>query len=239
MSFRRNQENNMNIVKTTSRLSLLIVGTILIAGCTPTPTMNKDLPPTTEDGLKLIPAKHVDALYWRDGATLKPYTAVQLVECGVAFKKDWMKDQNRDRYALQNRVEPEDMERIKTGLSELFDETFTKVLKEGGYNVVDKGGEGVLVLRPAIVNLDVTAPDLRTAGAVQTYTTSAGEMTLYMELYDSPTGAKIGQVMDRQRSMDDGHVTYTNSVTNRAEANRMLRKWAGLLVDALDEAKAQ
>ena len=73
----------------------------------------------------------------------------------------------------------------------------------------------------------------------RTYTTSAGEMTLYVELFDSATGAKIGQAIDRQRALDNGRITYTNSVTNTAEANRILRKWANLLVDALDEAKAR
>ncbi len=32
---------------------------------------------------------------------------------------------------------------------------------------------------------------------------------------------------------------WQNSVTNRAEADRMLRKWAVLLHEALDRARAQ
>ena len=229
----------MRMVNSTLRVSLLAIGAVLIAGCAPTATMNSDLPTVTEDGLKLVPAKNVDALYWRDGATLQPYTAVKLVECTVAFKKDWMRNQNQNRSSVTTRVRPEDMERIKAALSTRFNEEFTKVLEKGGYKVVAEGGEDVLTLRPAIINLDVTAPDLRTAGMTQTYTTSAGEMTLYVELYDSATGARIGQAVDRQRAIDRGYITYTNSVTNTAEANRILRKWAGLLVDALDEAKVQ
>ena len=44
---------------------------------------------------------------------------------------------------------------------------------------------------------------------------SAGKMTLYMELYDSATGAKIGQVIDKQQARDNGHMSFSNSVTNR------------------------
>ena len=157
----------------------------------------------------------------------------------MAFKKDWLRNQNQKRHDLATRIKPEDMDRIKAALSTRFNEEFTKVLEKGGYKVVDEGGENVLVLRPAIINLDVTAPDVRTAGMTRTYTTSAGEMTLYVELFDSATGAKIGQAIDRQRALDNGRITYTNSVTNTAEANRILRKWANLLVDALDEAKAR
>ena len=239
MRIAKNQENKMSVVKSTLRLSIVAIGAVVIAGCATTAKMNSDLPAMTEDGLKLVPSKRVDALYWRDGATLKPYTSVQLAECTVAFKKDWLRNQNQNRYDLATRVKPEDMDRIKAALSTRFNEEFTKVLEKGGYKVVNEGGADVLVLRPAIINLDVTAPDVRTAGMTRTYTTSAGEMTLYVELFDSVTGAKIGQAIDRQRALDNGRITYTNSVTNTAEANRILRKWANLLVDALDEAKAR
>ena len=239
MRIAKNQETKMRVINTTLRLAIVAIGTAVIAGCATTAKMNSDLPATTEDGLQLVPAKNVDALYWREGATLEPYTSVQLVDCTVAFKKDWLRNQNQNRHDLATRVKPEDMERIKAALSTRFNEEFTKVLEKGGYKVVDEGGADVLVLRPAIINLDVTAPDVRTAGMTRTYTTSAGEMTLYVELFDSATGAKIGQAIDRQRALDNGRITYTNSVTNTAEANRILRKWANLLVDALDEAKAR
>ena len=94
-------------------------------------------------------------------------------------------------------------------------------------------------LRPAITDLDVNAPDLDTSTNVRTFTTEAGEMTLYMELYDSATGDKIGEVADREQAIDRSHFQYTNRVTNRAEANRILNKWAKLLVDALDEARSK
>lgn len=63
-------------------------------------------------------------------------------------------------------------------------------------------------------------------------------MTLYMELYDSATGAKIGQVMDAQSARENYNFRLSNSVSNRADANRILQKWAGLLADAMTEAKA-
>ena len=233
------KENTMKIARSNSRTSLIAIGAALVAACTATASVNKNLPATTEDGLTLIPAKHVDALYWREGATLAPYTAVKIAECTVAFRKDWLRSQNSGRSTVGTRVRPEDMERIKAALAEEFDKEFTKVLEKAGYSVVEEAGDNVLLLHPSIINLDVAAPDLQTAGMVRTYTASAGEMTLYVELYDSATGAKIGQALDRQRAMDTGHFSYSNRVTNRTEADRILRKWAGLLVEALDEAKAR
>ena len=197
------------------------------------------LPDQTEDGLTRIDTKHVDVVYWREGASLEAYTKVMLGDCTVAFRKNWQRDQNRNRRDLSGRVRPSDMDRIKSSLSAAFNEEFTKVLEKGGYEIVQNSGEDVLLLRPSIIDLDVTAPDLKTSGINRTFTASAGKMTLYMELYDSATGAKIGQVIDKQQARDNGHMSFSNSVTNRSEANKILGKWANLLVKSLDEASGK
>ena len=197
------------------------------------------LPDQTEDGLTRIDTKHVDVVYWREGASLEAYTKVMLADCTVAFRKNWQRDQNRNSRDLSSRVRPSDMDRIKSSLSAAFNEEFTKVLEKGGYEIVQNSGEDVLLLRPSIIDLDVTAPDLKTSGIYRTFTASAGKMTLDMELYDSATGAKIGQVIDKQQARDNGHMSFSNSVTNRSEANKILGKWANLLVKSLDEASGK
>ena len=95
-----------------------------------------------------------------------------------------------------------------------------------------------MIIRPAIINLDVNAPDTMQPGRTSTYTSSAGEMTLYIELYDSVTGDIIAKAIDRQFDRNNpGFYTWTNSVTNRSAAIRILKGWAGILVNALNEAK--
>ncbi len=61
-------------------------------------------------------------------------------------------------------------------------------------------------------------------------------MTLYLELYDSATSSIIGRIVDSRQSRMDGHVMISNEITNRAEADKMLKSWARLLRKALDEA---
>ena len=195
-----------------------------------------DLPDQTNDGLTRVKSKNVDAVYWQDGATLEQYNKVLIVDAAVAFKKNWERDYNRDVVGTSGRVRTEDMERIKEGLSKEFTAVFTQQLTEGGYEVVATPAEDVLILRPAIINLNVTAPDLQTSAMDRSYVSSAGDMTLYLELYDSATGAKIGEVLDAQRARDTGFMQYSNRVTNKAEADRIFRKWSNLLVKALDEA---
>ena len=57
------------------------------------------------------------------------------------------------------------MERIQDDVATLFREVFTKELTEGGYQLVEEAGEDVLLVKPAIVDLDVVAPDLNSSAS--------------------------------------------------------------------------
>ena len=197
-------------------------------------------PAITPDGLELVPDSKFAEVYKKPGAELDGYTKFGLASCQVAFKKNWKRDQNNSRVDLSSRVTQEDMDKIKTNLGSACDDKFREALLEDpAYDVVDtfNEGEAVLILRPSIVNLDVNAPDVRSAGMSRTYTTSSGEMTLYLELLDATTGDIVARVIDRKRDMDSGHMQWSNSVTNKAEADRILRRWAGELREGLDHAR--
>jgi len=72
------------------------------------------------------------------------------------------------------------------------------------------------------------------------FTSTAGEMTLYIEIYDSITGDLIAKALDRKADTSrQSYYTWTNSVTNKAAAKRILQGWADILLDALNEAKQQ
>jgi hypothetical protein len=175
-------------------------------------------------------------VYARTGATLDQYTKVALLDCYVAFKKNWDRDYNRDQMSLSNRVTTDDMERIKKAVADEFRKVFTEELQEkGGYQIVDVAGDDVLIVRPAIVNLDVTAPDLKSASMTRTVVASAGQMTLYAELFDSSTGDIIARIIDPQAADRGGFAMAANSVTNKAEADRIIRKWAVALRSHLGE----
>jgi hypothetical protein len=197
----------------------------------------QDLPEVTEDGLHRVPDSKMAVVYAEPGAELTQYTKVKLMDSYVAFKKNWARDQRRNS-SQPLRITPNDMEKIKTSLSQEFHAVFKKTLEEGGYEVVDEVGEDVLLVRPAIINLDVNAPDTPTPGISRTYTSTAGEMTLYIELYDSVTGDMIAKALDRRvDNSRSGYYTWTNSVTNTRAAQRILKGWATILLDALNEAR--
>jgi hypothetical protein len=97
-------------------------------------------------------------------------------------------------------------------------------------------GEDVLILRPAIIDLDITAPDVGRQGRSRTYTATAGAATLFVELFDSYSGDLIGRAVDRRATRSTGGFAIrSNRVTNRADARREFGRWADQLIAFLDQ----
>jgi hypothetical protein len=117
-------------------------------------------------------------------------------------------------------------------------DAFIDELKKGGYTLATTAGPDVLDVKPIIVNLYVTAPDVRTPGRTRTFTASAGEMTLVAELADSETGQVIARVLDRRQARSTGTFTLSTSVTNASEARAAATNWARILRNELDIAKS-
>ena len=164
-------------------------------------------------------------------ADFSVFKRVAILEPTVSFRSNWQRDQNRSR---SRNISARDMDRIRVDVATLFERVFTERLEAAGYEVVDVAGDDVLVLRPAIIDLDVTAPDTRSAGRSRTVTASTGAATLYIQLFDSLSGDIIGRAADRQVARTaGGMMTWSNSVTNTADARRMVGRWADRLVEFL------
>ncbi len=188
----------------------------------------------TYDGLVPVPDSKVQSAYVDPDADFGVYNKVMMLDCFVAFRKNWQRDTKKS--GSRASVSTKDMERIKNEVAVMFREIFAEELsKDGGYEIVDEAGDDVLLIRPAIVDLDITAPDIATSGRNRTYTTSSGAATLYIELYDSVTSDLIARAADRKVARQaGGYMTYTNRVTNLTDARRMMRGWAQTLRAGLD-----
>jgi hypothetical protein len=199
-------------------------------------------PDTTAEGLTRIKSKKVDALYVKEGASLEGYKRFNLLPCEVSFRKDWQRDQNRERFSdPSSRVTDDDMTRIRTSLSQLFSEQFAEALVKAGYQLTNDRDEDVLVLDPSIVDLDVNAPDVsrHQVGMVTTYTAETGRATLSLDFHDGLTNELFARAIDRQIADPAGRMQVSNSVMNRAEAITVIQRWAKKLTDALDEANGK
>lgn len=188
----------------------------------------------THDGLELVPDTKVMAAWVKPGVDFSVYDRVMILEAAVAFRKNWQQDQNRNSV---HRITNRDVQRIKEEMAKLFYEVFVEELSsDGGFDVVDVPDTDVLLLRPAIVDLDITAPESRGTGRSYNFASSAGAATLFIELYDSVSGEILARALDRQSTNHPGDVMrLSNTVTNRAEAERILAGWAKLLRRSLDE----
>ncbi|MGB1142615.1 MAG: hypothetical protein ACPG1A_17075, partial [Halioglobus sp.] len=118
-------------------------------------------PEVSHDGLvRDTSVKHAD-VYRKPGASLADFNEYGLQPCRVSFRKNWLRDQNRASMNLSNRVTQQDVDRIKDTLSAECDRHFRGALEEPPpFTLVDNfdDGEPVLVLQPAIIDLDVAAP---------------------------------------------------------------------------------
>jgi hypothetical protein len=207
----------------------------------PSEAVAKDPPPpeVSPDGLHLQKSTRNRVVYVKPGATFSQYGRIAILDPLVEFEKDWQDDYNRSRTGLSGRVTDADVEKMKERLAAEFKKIFIAELQgEGGYQVVDVAGPDVLVLRPALLNVEVNAPDIMTAGIEHTVVRSAGQMTLYLELLDSTSTTLLARVMDAQADPDT-MAQMGGSVTNKAAADRILRKWAKELRERLDDVRGK
>lgn len=214
----------------------LLLGSLTLAAC-----VNTAATDATHDGLVRQTDTKFDELYLRPGASFAGYSGYGLEPCEVSFRKHWLRDQNTQRLDLSNRVTQRNVDKIKDSMSEQCNKYLREALGEGPeYPLVDnfQNGEAVLVLRPKIINLDINAPDTDGPGINRNFTTSFGEMTLLLEIADGTTGEVLARAVDKRRGPDYGHLRWTNGITNKVESDRILRRWAKLLRESLDNAVA-
>lgn len=209
-----------------------------LAGLFATATLAAGTPPeTSSDGLELLKNTKARIVYAKPGASLKSYARVMLLDCFVEFQKSWQREYNLEEVGLSGRVTDKDADAIKQRLAKEFKEVFTKRLVKKGHVVVDAPAPDVLLLRPALINVEITAPQTRMAGRSREFIRSAGSMTLVLELYDSTTSTLLARVIDPQTDVQP-FPTEASRATNKFAADHVLQHWADLLASHLGEARA-
>ena len=182
--------------------------------------------PNQFENLVPVDDAQVAAAYIDPNADFSVFERVMILDTFVSFRSGWERDQRRGTRGM--RISSRDMDRIKTRVSELFNSVFIEVLEaDDGFEIVSESDYDVLLVRAAIIDLDVTAPDTSSPGRSRTYTADSGAATLYIELYDSVSGQIIGRAFDRQAARNAGSMMrWTNRASNTADARRVFRGWA-------------
>jgi hypothetical protein len=227
-------------MKSTAVLGSLVLLLALCACASPGSPTSKNAAnepqQVTSDGLQLKVHTENRLVYLKPGATFGKYDKVMILDCLVEFQKDWQRNYNSNVVNPANQVTDQQMAQMKQALATEFKRIFTQELQKGGYQLVTSPAPDVLLLRPAIINLEVTAPDIMSAGMNANFVSSAGSGTLYLELWDSATNTILARVMDAQADQE-GFARQANRVTNTQAADIIITGWADSLVRHLDAVR--
>lgn len=218
-----------------STIALTLVSCFALASVANVST-SAEKPPKTWDGLEQVKAKRFDLVYLLPDADFKPYTKVIIDPPEVAFRKNWQKDYNATTTGLSSRISDDEvrkaLELAKTGFSDVF----TKAYRDAGYQIVTTPGHDTMRVKTGVINIDVYAPERRTAGRSDTYAPDAGQATLVLEARDSMSNALLGRAVDA-RIAGEGGPYRRNSMTNRSDFKRLFQTWAKISVTGLEDLK--
>jgi hypothetical protein len=217
-------------------LAALSTALALVLVAAPSTGAGKAPPPTWEN-LVLVKSKSLDLVYLLPGADFRHYHKVMLEPTEVAFRDGWIKDYNSTVRDPSRRLTDDHAQKIvqevKTGMADVF----AKAYRNAGYEVVNAPGPGVLRLHTFIVNLEIGAPDIPTAGRTRTYSDKAGGATFGLEARDSVTGALLGRAVD-SRAAQNSTLYLRTSVTNRSDFHYLFTDWAKASVNGLNALKS-
>jgi hypothetical protein len=213
-------------------LGLLTVGAVLVTfNLQP---VQSDAPEISHDGLHLVKEESSTVVYRDPDADFSVYTRYMMLEPYVAFRKNW----ERDTRVAGRPVPKDHIAKMKTEAARLLQEVFEEELgADDGFPLATAADDDVLLMRPAIIDLDVVAPDVPTAGRSRQYTADSMAATLVLELYDSVTGDILARAIDRQVMRQQGYARLSSSVTNVADARRIYKRWATRLRDAWEDVR--
>jgi len=213
------------------RISAIAILALALAGGTA-----RSVPPVEWDGLQRVQSKRFELVYLKPGADFRAYSKVIVEPTEVAFHKDWRRNHNATTRGLAGRVSEQDVERaISRGVASASG-IFIDAWKTGGFTVVQTPGPDVLRVRTAIMNISVTAPEVRSASRSYSFSNEAGQASLVVELHDSMTGALLGRVVDRKLA-GDTITGWCTSVSNRSDFRELVKSWAKESVRGMSELK--
>ena len=202
-----------------------------VSGCNALPGPRE----ITADGLERVPSRASGGVFRAPGAPFTQYKRVIVEPLTIAFVKGWE--------ARHEDFPAEDLARLRTDAARDFREAFARVLiHQGAYSFADDPAPDVLMISPAVVDLDIPAPEIRPSDK-HVLTTRSVAMRIAGDLRDAATGKLVGRVDaftgGEEYGIGPGQLRSANRVTNTHEMRLGFTKWAHLLREALDVAKVE
>ena len=200
------------------RLRTLLAAIFAAALCSACATW-KNSPDVTHDGLQLVPNSKMERVWLKPGEDFNQYSMIGVLDCYVAFKKDWRMNHPDLRRS--------DLDRVRSWLAAEFRRVLTAKLLGNSYPIATAPGKNVLLVRPALVDLEILRPDTQSDPSSMAFTASTGSTKLYVELYDSESSEILARAADRRQVNQIGDVEVSSFSIDSDDARRLLEHWAG------------
>jgi len=213
----------------------LVLGVVLVACTTAPPTIQTG--PDAElsfDGLHQVDNSRADIAWARPDFDISGYNKILPVGGGVEYRQ--VKDRGRSMMARSQGgpyfIDDKARAQFEALATDIFREELQKLER---YSIVDEPGPDVLMVRGGLLDVVSYVPPDPVGGRSYIFLSSVGDATLVLELRDSETGTILARSVDRRAAETIGDTfTHSNSVTNSAEARRLIRHWATRLREGLD-----
>jgi hypothetical protein len=226
----------MKKINSVLRLTTTLVFAVVLVACTTAPPTIQTGPDAelSFDGLHKVDNSRADVAWARPDFDISGYTKIWLVGAGIEYRQ--VKDRGRSTMARSQGgpyfIDDKARAQFEELVGKVFREEFEKIEK---YELVDEPGPDVLMVRGGLLDVTSYVPPDPIGGRSFIYLSSVGEATLVLELRDSETGTILARSIDRRAAETiGGTFTRSNSVTNSAEARRLIRFWATRLREGLD-----
>ena len=217
------------------RITTLGLAAILIACTTAPPTIQTG--PDVEisfDGLHKVDNSKADEAWARPDFDLSGYTKLWPLGFGVEYRQ--VKDRGNTAMGRSQGgpyfVDEETRARFENMVLLIFAEELRKIER---YELVEGPGADVLIVEGSLLDVISYVPPEPVGGRSSVYLSSVGEATLVLELRDSESRTILARSIDRRAAETPGAgMAFANPVRNRAEVERLIRRWATRLREGLD-----
>jgi hypothetical protein len=226
----------MKKINSVLRLTTPLIFTVVLVACTTAPPTIQTGPDAelSFDGLHKVDNSQADVAWARPDFDISGYTKIWPISAGIEYRQ--VKDRGRSTMARSQGgpyfINDKSRAQFEELVGTVFKEELEKIEK---YELVDGPGPDVLMIRGGLLDVTSYVPPDPVGGRSHVFLSSVGEATLVLELRDSETGTILARSVDRRAAETiGGTFTRSNSVTNSAEARRLIRYWGTRLREGLD-----
>ena len=180
------------------------------------------------------PARSIGGVYRAPYATFTQYQRLILEPPSISFVEDWAENHPE--------VSPTELARLRAERFELFRDEFTReFVKRGPYKFADEPAPDVLLVVPAIEELDIMTPEAGVRTRQRTFLPGRPvTMKVTGDIRDAVTGKLVGRVITYHlpEQNPNNELRIANRAANAQEQRRVFAEWSLLVHEALNVAKA-